>query len=593
MQPIFPFEKNRYFPRKRMRSADFDRELQYIEHKFQFLSHWIFGAGVVAGLEVQRLDSDSLLISPGAAVDDRGRCVIVDEPAVCRIRTLPGFGALKGETALLWLSYSEEQKEPVIVPGEKEERSEFSVAAERFAFSLSQWNGLQTDAVDARLYSRKVLYEDDTLRVSQAVPRVLSSKRPVELRLSLENLSLGAVSLQVRYQPKLPGFRMSDGGTALGMDRQVELPGGGSCTLPLTAVPETTAQSVELTLPKDGLILRLQGRELHPKGGFREEFKLTSGDPAEAMAAQLRTLSLQDLWGEEERRGVPIAAVRFLRYDEGFLLDDVIPLHIGERAHFPDLERRLDRWQGCFPNEEEKRDVPPYLTPADGAEAAGLNDTPRYMTTGVALINGGLHMGEGKILYTDEIVHNLGPGPVYVDFGVEDVYPVVNMDRNGTDLLLGDSSLFVQSSGVRTQNFDKGVRLHPDKGTFELALRLKGELRQTNLRLRWFAWRPRETVERPPAHGKLIRLEPSVIYAEPGSVVHFLPVFDGDSLPCDFSVPERQDGLINRDGVYTAPQREGLYQVCAQVREKPENRTSAFVIVRAREEESGHDTDPL
>ena len=48
----FPFSKNRYFPRKRMRSADFIREQTYVEHKLAFLSQWDFGAGVALGLDV-------------------------------------------------------------------------------------------------------------------------------------------------------------------------------------------------------------------------------------------------------------------------------------------------------------------------------------------------------------------------------------------------------------------------------------------------------------------------------------------------------------------------------------------------------------
>ncbi len=118
MPQSFPFSKNRYFPHKRMRSADFIREQAYVERKLAFLSQWDFGAGVALGLEVQRMDGDSLLVSPGFAVDGYGCWLIVDEPAVCRIRTLHGFDALHGETALLWLAYHEEHTDPMFVPGD-------------------------------------------------------------------------------------------------------------------------------------------------------------------------------------------------------------------------------------------------------------------------------------------------------------------------------------------------------------------------------------------------------------------------------------------------------------------------------------------
>ena len=133
----FPFSKNRYFPRKRMRSSDFIREQAYVERKLAFLSQWDFGAGVALGLEVLRMDGDSLLVSPGFAVDGYGRWLIVDEPAIYRIRALHGFDALHGETALLWLAYHEEHTDPMFVPGDQGEVREYAAARERFSFYLT------------------------------------------------------------------------------------------------------------------------------------------------------------------------------------------------------------------------------------------------------------------------------------------------------------------------------------------------------------------------------------------------------------------------------------------------------------------------
>ena len=55
----------------------------------------------------------------------------------------------------------------------------------------------------------------------------------------------------------------------------------------------------------------------------------------------------------------------------------------------------------------------------------------------------------------------------------------------------------------------------------------------------------------------------------------------GAASPCDFFIPDQQSGLITPNGIYTAPQKDGLYQVCAQVKDMPETRVNAFVIVRA------------
>lgn len=592
MQSMFPLEKNRYFPYKRMRASDFSRELQYIDHKFQLLNHWVFGTGPAFGLEVQRLDGESLLVSPGIAVDELGRYLIVDEPAVCRLRTLPGFDVLTGESALLWLSYQEEKKDPVFVAGGQGERQEYAVSAERCAFSLSDWQALPVDTVKQALYFSTVLYEDETVRVRQVIPRILSSQRPVNLRLILENLSLETVEVQIRYAPELSGFHTELDGREIRLERQMELP-SGCTTVEALLIPSTTAQSVSYSLTAGGFCLWIHGRKREGQSSFYQELQVVPGDPLPALAARLEALSPQDLWEGEEGTGVPIAGIRFFKYEDGFLLDDVIPLRTQQRAQFPAIQRCLEACGAFFAKAQSPSAVPQPLPDAGGQLDPSLPDVPRHMTTGVVTLNAGLHLKEGKILYSDEIVHNLGPGTVYVEFGIENVYPAANLDRNCTDLLLGDVSLFVQASGSYEQDFDQGVRVHPDKGTFEMALRLKGELRQTSLRLRWFAWRPEEVTAPQEEGGDLRGLEPNVIYAKPGAVLHFTPVFNGGNRPCDFFVPEKQAGLITRDGVYTAPEREGLYQVCAQIRDKPETKVSAFVIVRAGEERDSHESDTV
>ena len=138
MEQLYPFSKNRYFRKKRMRAVDFERDQAFADHKLSFLSHWVFGTGVAFGLGVQRIDSDSLLVEPGLAIDAQGRFLIVDEPTICRVRALPGFEALQSENALLWLSYKEELLDPMFVADDEGQNTQYAVAKERFELSLSE-----------------------------------------------------------------------------------------------------------------------------------------------------------------------------------------------------------------------------------------------------------------------------------------------------------------------------------------------------------------------------------------------------------------------------------------------------------------------
>ena len=571
----YPFSKNRYFKGKRMRAADFQREQACVEHKLAVLNHWVLGEGIALGLGVQRVDSDSLMVEPGLALDTQGRTLIVDEPAICRLRALQGFHELTGETALLWLSYREEPFDPMFLADERGEGQDFAAARERFAFSLTPLETLLPAAPDRILLSDTVLYEDGDLRVRQVIPRVFSARGGTQIRLVLECFDAEPIDVELTYAPEVPGFTLAGGG-AVQLSRRLRLR-SGETALVLEVITNTGAQAVSVSLGEEGFLLSKRGVGLRAQCGFREEFFIAPGNPLEELENRLSSLAPQELWDHTQEGGVPVAALRFVRYDDNCLLDDVIALGGERRVKLPYLQERLRRCGTFFSTPPPPREA---VRPFEAREAP----EPRNqgcMTTGTVTLSAGMNLDEGKILRSDEIAHGLGPGTVFVQFGVENVSPAVNLHQNRTDLLLGDESLFEQVSGTLDRALDRGVRVHPDKGTFELAVRLRSQLRQSALRLRWFAWRPDGRAEHEAEQGALLRLEPDVIHVEPGAVVNFIPVFSGGAgAPCDFFVVGKQAGTVTRDGVYSAPEKDGLYQVCAQARDRPDEKVNAFVIVR-------------
>lgn len=579
-EQLFPFSKNRYFKKKRMRSVDFERDQAFADHKLAFLSHWVFGSGIAMGLGAARIDSDSLLVEPGVAIDPQGRYLIVDEPAVCRVKTLEGFSELEAENALLWISYQEELLDPMFVADDEGQSMHYAVAKERYAFSLTADRPLPPSAAEQLLFSTCVLFEDEDVRVTQTIPQLLSRSEITLLQLSITCFCPEPMDIEVTYAPRVPGFAEANSGGPVSVTRQLRL-SKGETVLSLPIRTEQAAQAVWFSLDEADFTIEKRGICQNAQRSFRQEFQVVSGSPLAALEEQLLSHTPQELW-DGDQAGVPIAVVRFVRYDDKALLDDVVPISPRLRAPVPYLRESLRR-AGLFYQPLPAAPEPCIPVGAGMAPADAGQDAPaRQMSTGTVHLNTGMNQKAGSVLTSEEIAHELGPGTVYVEFGIEQIYPVANLDQNRTDLLLGDVSLFEQASGTYEKNMDRGVRIHPDKGTFELAVRLGCDLRQSILRLRWFAWRPEHAAGQPAAAGTLLRLSPDVIHAKPGDVLSFTPVFSGEPVPCDFFSVDRHGGVMTRDGIYTVPDREGLYQVCAQVRGRPEERANAFIIVEAQ-----------
>lgn len=585
-EQLYPFMKNRYFQKKRMRAVDFERDQAFADHKLAFLNHWVFGTGVAFGLGVQRIDFDSLLVEPGLAIDAQGRYLIVDEPTICRIRTLDGFDALQGENAILWLRYEEELLDPMFVIDDESQSAQYAVAKERFSFSLSEEAMLPASAAQRVLLSEHILYEDDELRVVQSIPWVLSGTTPCQIRLYIQCF-MEPLELNLFYAPNIPGFSGLNGQRPK-LEQQLRIKKGES-EVSLWIQPVQPAQAARISLDEKCFTLEKRGIRFGLQNRFQQEFHTVTGDVLAALAVRLNRMSPQELW-DEQPLGVPIAGIKIIRYDDKVLLDDIIPLGGRRQASVPSLQEQLHRVAGRFQEEVSTSHTESQsIQPDETAEAHTPPAIPRNMATSSLVLNAGGHMKAGSILTSDEITHGLGPGTVYVEFGIEHVYPVANSEWNRTDLLLGDVSLFEQASGTYDRNFDRGVRVHPDKGTFELAVRPLADLRQSSLRLRWFAWRTAGgDVRAAAADGKLSRLEPDVIHVKPGATVAFTPVFSGGTGgTCEFFVKGKHNGVITRDGIFTAPDRECLCQVYAQLRGNPEARANAFVIVEMEEDGNG------
>lgn len=263
MLQMYPFSKNRYFPHKRMRAADFTREQQYIENKLAFLSRCNFGKGVGLGLEVQRIDSDSMLVTPGFAIDEYGHWLIVDEPAICRIRTLQGFDTLHGETALLWLAYHEELTDSMFVPVEQGEMQEYAVAQEKVSFYLTDMRALPEATGDRVLFSNATIFEDTDLRIRQIIPKILPAKGMVQLRLAIECFCSDSPEVSLHYFPDLPGLKPVDDSKPLCFEQTIRLE-KGETTLVMTAVLDTTAQAVLLSLPERLSLGKARGSATRP-----------------------------------------------------------------------------------------------------------------------------------------------------------------------------------------------------------------------------------------------------------------------------------------------------------------------------------------
>lgn len=112
-----PFIRNRYFQGKLLTAEDFLQEQQYMNDKRRLMNRWTVGAGIVAGLEVIKVDDYSISLEMGLALDYTGREIMVDTPVIRKLSALEGYREATmeegNESLYLCIGYEEESMEPV------------------------------------------------------------------------------------------------------------------------------------------------------------------------------------------------------------------------------------------------------------------------------------------------------------------------------------------------------------------------------------------------------------------------------------------------------------------------------------------------
>ncbi len=172
----------------------------------------------------------------------------------------------------------------------------------------------------------------------------------------------------------------------------------------------------------------------------------------------------------------------------------------------------------------------------------------------------------GQKFFSHEIVHGLGLGEVSIALALE----------GEKEMLFGSSEIFEDD----TPKAELAAKADISRGSFVIGLRLLEPTGQQTIRVHWTAVMGKQdrvgTLGEPRLTIRPSKLEMRVretYYLEAAA----------ENLPGAqilWEVRSREGGFISRDGMYTAPNQPGVYEIQAWCQEMPKLRASLYVIVR-------------
>ena len=589
----YSFERNNYFYGKLLTSRDFEDEQNYMNNKRRLINRVLHGAGIVYGLDVVAVDESSVVIQSGLALDSSGREIVVPSTQVVKLSTIRGYSDLKTSSVCLGIAYAEEKTEPVYAVMNKDadaQERQYNHLKEGYELFLQGTRDCVREPKKEDEYiAWKVLYQDDDLRITQYLPTFALPGMLVKARTEIHKTS--HMPFVCSFSCKVDTDGMIPGETQIRADN-VSQEYGETMVLEQTFRPEdyifgngdVSVRFSEITVQKSGVKEAAPDTSmtLNPVYGTALEYVHKTSYRGN-LDVDLDRKYDEKLW---------IAGIQLIRSERHSIIDRVERAPFDQYVYSSEQLMILEKLEEFLIPQDGPAGRPQVYVQGNSERSAAAAPERRSNSSGVFEMSLGSGGEVGKVYFSDEIMHGLGNGPVYVDIGIEYISRDVNASGDRESIILGDGSIFESDSTVTDEKIfqvDQAVKILPDRGTFIVGVRPRVKMGRIGLRIRWYAFKPEDLEQRVYDRSEqkgCIMIQPDTIVLPPKGSVHINPVFiNMPEEALSYTLLDPEGGKIDNTGLYTAPAQEGVYEIKAAALSDPEIFTHAFIIVSQKKTE--------
>ena len=589
----YSFERNNYFYGKLLTSRDFEDEQNYMNNKRRLINRVLHGAGIVYGLDVVAVDESSVVIQSGLALDSSGREIVVPSTQVVKLSTIRGYSDLKTSSVCLGIAYAEEKTEPVYAVMNKDadaQERQYNHLKEGYELFLQDSRDCVREPKKEDEYiAWKVLYQDDDLRITQYLPTFAVPGMLVKARTEIHKTS--HMPFVCSFSCKVDTDGMIPGETQIRADN-VSQEYGETMVLEQTFRPEdyifgngdVSVRFSEITVQKSGVKEAAPDTSmtLNPVYGTALEYVHKTSYRGN-LDVDLDRKYDEKLW---------IAGIQLIRSERHSIIDRVERAPFDQYVYSSEQLMILEKLEEFLIPQDGSAGRPQVYVQGNSERSAAAAPERRSNSSGVFEMSLGSGGEVGKVYFSDEIMHGLGNGPVYVDIGIEYISRDVNASGDRESIILGDGSIFESDSTVTDEKIfqvDQAVKILPDRGTFIVGVRPRVKMGRIGLRIRWYAFKPEDLEQRVYDRSEqkgCIMIQPDTIVLPPKGIVHINPVFiNMPEEALSYTLLDPEGGKIDNTGLYTAPAQEGVYEIKAAALSDPEIFTHAFIIVSQKKTE--------
>lgn len=572
-------------------SVDFEAEQSYMNDKRRFLNAMVTGSGIVCGLNVVSLDDQSLLIESGMAIDETGREIVVENSVVKKLSTIAGFEELKTNDVCLCIRYAETETQPVYAINRQDSEKEYenNRIEEGYELFLKDIESLEEDyEPETEFYTGGTLLENKDYKVLLKLPSYICAGQYVKIDLQVEKLSDDKANLYYEGVIQTPALSTMEGGQELSLLLEnISLNKGQRIVREywMLAQSEETPDTSIMFKAGSGKAL-VNGVEQPMISQLNCKIVIVDESTSHLSARQTGNVNIELRGMRSSSDRIRLANLTIVKTGAAYLIETVDEKNV--KNYVPTMR---DAWKRLEYSSYFSKRLPMYEgnTPSTAVGKTDITKSnssvnmPR-LETGIVEIPIGENAKKGDICYSGEIMHGLGAGNVYVEVGYEYLEENAVIQNPTKTTIYGNPELFKKDRiNVAAET---AVKVLNDKGSFVVAVKLLQNVRMLVLTYRWVAIRYdsenlQEELETT-TNQSISAVTPTIVLGTKES--YFFQVKYNNMKACSISyeLTESSSGEITSDGIYTAPSKEGVYEIRIFCTDKPLICTYAYAIVKKK-----------
>jgi hypothetical protein len=591
-QKYYPFERNRYYYGKLLTAKDFENEQVYFNNKRRLVNKTIHGMGIICGLNTYMADDVSLIIETGAALDYLGREIVISEPLIKKITTIEGFEHTKSDQVYLGISYDEALTDKAYAPMNdegQEDGMQFNKVRENYRLFIEAEEEIsKPNHLLEHYVSESIMYKDADVIIRQYTPKFVSLNDNIEIRVEIEKICVGHATYDLEYCIDLEGFKTQGEQNILKVHiENCALAQGEKVVKKYILSPSgLKAQKTTFRVRVETFYLdKLEEHYGRMAKGLEIDLTVTDKNMWDFILQEHYSNSLDSLQAETSGKKVWLAKINLIRTETQCVIDKVEAVPFNQYIYNGTHLMIGEQLKEYYPKLNQKETIP--IAAHNESRGISFKDNGfniyNQFSTGVVEIPVGFSGNMKEPILSDEIMHGLGKGTVYVDLGVEYIREDEKNKQSSSEIIYGQANVF-DAPSEQTIKLQHGVKVFKEKGTFIIGIKLQEAIKLLTIRIRWVAFKLPEgdgVLNKHKDKGKMMQLTPDTIVISPRGTITFSPVFfNTASEPCRYEVIENDGGTVTNMGVYTAPSKEGVYTIKAQTLADNPLTANAFVVVK-------------